>query len=110
MGKKHYILYSNRPFRDDRKKHEKEEYLRRVEKWEKENDYKIEPNLTHIIYYRFKPKFPDDFPKSLSAFSRMRNANSKNYRILMQKIENAGYKVPETIEEVIEEDNRRYNQ
>lgn len=95
---KNYILYSWRPFIDNRTPVEIENYKKRLELlsgW-----VEPKPNLNHIIYYWFKPKFPDAFPKSVSGFSRMRNANSPKYQKLMQMIESAGYKVPQSLEEV----------
>lgn len=99
-------LYSKRPFRDDRTEEEKENYrlwLARVEEYYNPIN---EPNLNHIIYYWFKPKFPDDFPKSLSGFSRMRNGNTANYQKLAQKIEDAGYTIPKSLDEVAEWEER----
>lgn len=99
-----YVIYSRRPFKDDRSIEEKEKY----EKWIEENkiadEKHLSADLNHIIYYWFKPKFPNDFPKSLSGFSRMRNSNSPKYQKLMQMVENAGYKVPRSLEEVAEWD------
>lgn len=101
---KHYILHSWRPFKDDRTQEEKDNYRERMERISKMENSEHFPNLGHIIYYWFKPKFPDDFPKSLSGFSRMRNSNSKNYQKLIRKIESAGYKIPESLEEVAQWD------
>lgn len=96
-----YIAYSRRPLIDERTPEEKQRYEDWVEIIRKDEDFTIEPNLNHIIYYWFKPKFPDDFPKSLSGFSRMRNSNSKNYQKLMSKIADSGCWIPETIDDVI---------
>ena len=63
-------------------------------------------DLNHIIYYWFKPKFPNDFPKTLNAFSRMRNANSSKYQKLVQLVEEAGYRIPQSLEDVIEIDEK----
>lgn len=94
------VMYSRRPFKDDRSKQEKENYKKRMEIIEREKYSMPEPNLAHIIYYRFKPLFPDIFPKTVGAFSRMRNANSANYKKIISAVENAGYKIPSSIEEV----------
>lgn len=96
------VLYSRRLFRDDRSKRELESYRDRLVREEKERSNLTKADLNHIIYYWFKPKFPNDFPKSVSGFSRMRNANSKNYQRLMQMVEAAGYKIPKSLEEVAE--------
>lgn len=101
---KHYILYSRRPFRDDRTHQEKESYRERMERISQIENLEQHPNLGHIIYYWFKPKFPNDFPKSISGFSRMRNSNSANYQKLIKKIESAGYKIPQSLEEVAQWD------
>lgn len=97
---KHYILYSRRPFRDDRTAAEKQSYIDWLDVIKKSEYTERRADLSRIIYHWFKPKFPDDFPKSLSAFSRMRNANTEKYQKLMKMVENAGYKIPESLEEV----------
>lgn len=99
-----YALYSNRPFRDDRSKVEKENYTARMERLKKEQHDIHEADLNHIIYHWFKPIFPNDFPKSLGGFSRMRNSNSKNYQKLIEKVQSAGYRIPSSLEEVAEWD------
>lgn len=101
---KNYVLHSWRPFVDDRTPLEIENYKKRLEllsEWAEP-----EPNLNHIIYYWFKPKFPNQFPKTVGAFSRMRNANSPRYQKLMQMVESAGYTIPQSLEEVIEIDEK----
>lgn len=98
------VLHSWRPFRDDRTQQEKENYEMRMEQISKLDSSNQAADLNHIIYYWFKPKFPNDFPKSLSGFSRMRNSNSANYQKLIKKIESAGYKIPESLEEVVQWD------
>lgn len=94
------IKYSNRPFVDDRTP----EDISRREEWlvmvEKERQYTMEASLSKITYYKLKQILPDDAPKSLSGFSRMRNANSKNYQALVKKAEAAGFVFPETLEDV----------
>lgn len=84
----------------------KRNYRLWLERVEKSYNPINEPNLNHIIYYWFKPKFPDDFPKSLSGFSRMRNGNTANYQKLAQKIEDAGYTIPKSLDEVAEWEER----
>lgn len=97
---KNYVLYSRRPFRDDRTVEEKEHYTMRIEAIESAQAKACRADLNHIIYYWFKPKFPEDFPKTLSGFSRMRNSNSPKYQKLIQKIEAAGYEIPKSLEDV----------
>lgn len=95
-------LHSRRPFRDDRTKEEKENYIE-IQKRRDETKYKERTaNLNHIIYYWFKPLFPNEFPKSVGGFSRMRNSNSKNYQKLMAMVQSKGYKIPSSLEDVAE--------
>lgn len=95
-------LHSRRPFRDDRTKAEKENYLE-IQKLREKAKYKERTaNLNHIIYYWFKPLFPNEFPKSVGGFSRMRNSNSKNYQKLMAMVQSKGYKIPSSLEDVAE--------
>lgn len=101
-----YARYSKRPFRDDRTPEEIENYRKRIAELKKANDVKQMADLNHIIYYWFKPKFPNDFPKTLNAFSRMRNANSPKYQKLVQLVEEAGYRIPQSLEDVIEIDEK----
>lgn len=98
------VIYSRRPFHDDRTAEERENYKESMKLIEKSNRLNNGPDLNHIIYYWFKPKFPDDLPKSLSGFSRMRNANTENYQKLIAKIINAGYKIPMSLDEAAEWD------
>ncbi len=101
---RNYYLYSRRPFRDDRSPEEIYNYKKLLEVRQKAKILKRPADLNHIIYYWFKPKFPNDFPKTASAFSRMRNANSPKYQKLVCLVENAGYKIPKSLEEAIEID------
>lgn len=94
---KNYVLYSNRPFEDDRAQEEIEKHQKHLESLEKQREKEKTSSLNRIIYYWFKPKFPDDFPKSLAGFSRMRNANSPKYQELIEKIEAAGYQIPNSL-------------
>lgn len=98
---KSYVSYSNRPFIDDRTPEERQAYQEWLERLEKSQFIEREPDLNHIIYHWFKPIFPNDFPKSVGGFSRMRNANSPKYQKLMQMVKDAGYWVPNSIEDVI---------
>lgn len=94
------IIYSNRPYIDDRTEEERQNYIDRMSKMEKEPPVIREPSLNRIIYYRLIQIIPDNAPKSLSGFSRMRNANSKNYQALVKKAEDAGFVFPKTLEDV----------
>lgn len=97
---KNYIIYSHRPFVDDRTPLEKKNYIERLESIEAAHIKEHAADLNRIIYYWFKPKFPKDIPKTLSGFSRMRNSNSPKYQKLMQKIETAGYEIPKSLADV----------
>lgn len=101
-----YVRYSKRPFRDDRTPEEIENYKKHIAELEKAKDVKQTADLNHIIYYWFKSKFPNDFPKTLNAFSRMRNANSPKYQKLVQLVEDAGYRIPQSLEEITEIDEK----
>lgn len=98
---KDIIAYSNRPFEDDRTPEEIKRHNEMMEKRENEARKEREAKLSKIIYCKLRAVLPpEDCPKSISGFSRMRNANSKNYQALVKKAEAAGFKFPETLEEV----------
>lgn len=59
-----------------------------------------EKELNRIIFKWLQKNLPDDCPKSISGFQRMRNANSKNYQALVAKAEAAGFVFPTSLEEV----------
>lgn len=88
------IKYSNRPFTDDRTEEEKEAYALRLKKIQQQQRYEYPLDLTKIIYYRLCILLPDDVPKSVSGFSRMKNANTKRYQELIQKAKAAGFFFP----------------
>lgn len=87
-----------RPFIDDRSEDEKAAYLMHKEKREHEKEYKI----ARRVYYRLKFLIPDDVPKSMSAFSKMKNANSQKYQELVKKAEEAGFVFPKMTVEIEE--------
>lgn len=78
--------YSNRPFTDNRTEYDKQLYLERLENQRKRN----ESAHNKEIYYLLKEKIPDIMPKSLSGFTRMKNANSKNYQAIVQAAQEIG--------------------
>lgn len=94
------IRYSNRPFIDDRTEQEIENYEKRMEELGKQPEAVRTPSLSRIIYYQLVQRLPDLAPKSYSGFSRMRNANSKNYQEIVRKAAEAGFIFPTSIEEV----------
>lgn len=97
-----YVLHSNRPFKDGRTSTEKENYKVQTEALAERKRTAQRVDLNRITYYWFKPLFPSDFPKSVSAFSRAKNTNSKKYQELIKKIESAGYSLPTSLDEVAE--------
>lgn len=105
---KNAILYSNRPFVDDRTEQEKEAYQKRLEaiRQQEESIIWAKPNVARTSYYLLKKYFPDDAPKSMSGFSRMRNANSKRYQALIKKAEEVGISLPETIADLYQMEER----
>lgn len=56
--------------------------------------------LNRAIFEWMQKHFPEDCPKTISNFSRMRNANSKNYKALIKKVEAAGFVFPQTLDDV----------
>lgn len=56
--------------------------------------------INRAIFEWMQKHLPDDCPKSISGFSRMRNSNSKNYQALVKKAEAAGFVFPQTLEDV----------
>lgn len=96
---RNYVRYSNRPFVDDRTLREKQAYADWQERLSSERNRERAADLNRIAYYWLKSAFPYDAPKSLSAFSKMRNTNSQKYQALVQKVEAAGYKIPGSLEE-----------
>lgn len=97
---KDIVSYSNRPYIDDRTEEERQNYIKRLNRLSGEQPVIREPSLNRIIYYRLIQIIPNDMPKSLGGFSRMRNANSKNYQSLVKKAEAAGFIFPQTLEDV----------
>lgn len=94
------VRYSNRPYIDDRTDKEKQDYVERMSTLGKEPPIIKELSLNRIIYYSLAMIIPNDIPKSLGGFSRMRNANSKNYQALVKKAEAVGFLFPQTLEDV----------
>lgn len=89
------VAYSNRPFIDDRTDEEKRGYQYVLDSrfYEKciENDRKL--------YGQLMQQIPDTMPKSFTAFRRMKNSNSKSFRILSAKAAALGVDIDMTDEE-----------
>lgn len=96
---RNYVRHSNRPFVDDRTAEEKRAYADWQERLSSERDREHAADLNRIAFYWLKAAFPYDAPRSLSAFSKMRNTNSQKYQALAQKVEAAGYQIPNSLEE-----------
>ena len=82
------IATSNRPFVDDRTEEQiqfYEDYIK--EKRRKEN--------TKIEYEQIVAAMPDIAPKSLSGYARMKNANTENYRKLVEQAKEKGISISE---------------
>lgn len=80
------FIHSNRPFVDDRTLSDKQSYDERLK-----NQLKREQaNKNKKNYYLLKKYFPNDVPKSLSGFTRMRNANSAKYKEIRDKAKQIG--------------------
>ncbi|MDE7390705.1 MAG: phage minor capsid protein [Lachnospiraceae bacterium] len=91
------IMYSNRPFVDDRSEQEKADYI--VRKKESDNEDWYEPYAQRVekirafdkvCYESINEKLPDIAPKSYSGYVRMKNSNSKNYQKLVLSAEQVG--------------------
>lgn len=81
--------HSNRPFVDDRTEYDKQLYTERLKKQRK----RIESAHNKEIYYILKEKLPDAMPKSLSGFTKMKNANSKNYQEIVRMAREIGINI-----------------
>ncbi len=94
---KDFIRYSNRPFVDDRTSEEINNYIKwqmaeqqKLERQEKlrqeaqENAERIEALRKEFLW--IQKNLPDLCPKSLSGYSRMKNAKSKSYQKIIQEI------------------------
>ena len=77
---------SNRPFVDDRTPEEKKAYEERREKRLREQMYREE-------YSKLLEALPEAAPKSLAAYSRMKNRKSKGYIALKEKAKLLGIEI-----------------
>lgn len=87
------VRYSNRPFKDDRTREEKE----RHDAWvasrnaEIEDEKRKEHNRTEFSW--LEEHLPELCPKSLSGYSRMKSSNSKNFQTIVEKAKELGYEI-----------------
>lgn len=88
---KNVIKYSNRRFKDDRTKEQLEAFQNILEMQAK----KQESEISKSVYYDLMRIIPDDLPKSVSAFSRAKNAKTDKWYAIVKKAEEAGYTFPE---------------
>jgi hypothetical protein len=61
-----------------------------IKKYEAEQAKNRRRNATRKQYLKYKARLGDDGPKTLSSFSRMKNANSKGWQELQLKYRKAG--------------------
>ena len=78
------INYSNRPFTDNRT-------AREIAQWEQEQREIATEALDRSEFDFIREHLPDAAPKSLAGYRKMKNANTKSYISLMDKIRKAGY-------------------
>lgn len=94
----HVFNASWRQFKDDRTKQDINNYIEFVKAQEK----KEEAEIARKVYYRLKYLIPDDVPKSISAFSRIKNQDSDKYKKLVEKAKEAGFIFPEMRVRILE--------
>lgn len=94
----HVFKASWRPFEDDRTKQDKNNYIKSV----KDQEKREESEISRKVYYRLKYLIPDDIPKSVGAFSRMKNQNSDKYKNIVEKAKEAGFIFPEMSVRILE--------
>ena len=82
--KNNLIKYSNRPFKDDRTKKEKELFNNWLNKKNADLAERKE-------YDWFRENFPDIAPGSLSGYKNMKHRNSKNYQKLLVVAQENGF-------------------
>lgn len=104
---KSVLLHSWRPFRDDRTRKEKENYLSVKAAREKREAQAQKSNLNHMVYFWLRWRWPDLVPKSLSAFSTIRNANSPKYQRIIDAVNASGLHIPTSLADAAAMDNRQ---
>lgn len=80
------IIYSNKPFVDERSEHEKEQ-------WELKKETEREAIKDKITYEKIKVLLPDIAPKSFGGFRKMKSSASKNYLLLIERAKNIGIEI-----------------
>lgn len=80
------VVYSNRPFVDDRTNLEKAQYNKRITK--AQEDQKDRADYAWLCEH-----FPDVAPKSFGGYRNMKNKNSENYKKLVAKAKEFDYTI-----------------
>ena len=80
---------STRPYEDRRTNREKDCYTSYLER--RQSD--IEKSKRTLEFYELQDLFPDAAPKTLSAYSRMKNSNSQNFLLLKEKAQSVGIEI-----------------
>ena len=81
-----WISYSNRPFVDDRTADE----IAKYKNWIVQQETKKKLEITREEYYRLYYDLPEFVPKSLNAYSRMKNAGTDKFWELVEKAADNG--------------------
>lgn len=90
---KNIIKYSNRPFVDDRTQEEVERYNNWHALMEEAKEKEIKKAQAQKEYFWLQENLPNICPKSLSGYSRMKNANTENYQKLVKAAAELGKKL-----------------
>lgn len=85
--KKHIIRYSNRPFTDNRKPNEIIDYLEYRKQQDKAKDIKLREQDYNWLWEHL----PEICPKSFSAYSRIKNADTDVYKEIVRIATEEGY-------------------
>lgn len=83
------IKFSNRPFRDERTKKEKQDF----EMYKKQIVLEKQKEIDRAEYNDLMKILPNDMPKSFAAYRRMKNSNSPGFIKILQLAQQANYKI-----------------
>lgn len=90
---KNIIKYSNRPFVDDRTQEEVQRYNNWHALMEETEEKEQRKAQAQKEYFWLQENLPDICPKSLSGYSRMKNANTENFQRIAQEAAKLGKKL-----------------